>query len=193
MPGPYAARSWHSLKLRVTSVNRLLRPLGLRRQRPLFRATGQDPERVRRWRDEEFPAIILSAVSARGEWRFMLVKGRVNGVVFAELLRRLMHNASHPVFLILDGHSIHRSRPVRDFVASQEGRLRLFFLPPYSPELNPDEQVWNYVKHHGVGKAALHGASDLRKFVLARLRSLQRLPWTVRMFFLTPDTQYAAS
>jgi len=47
------------------------------------------------------------------------------------------------------------------------------------------------VKHHGVGKAALRTASDLRNFVLARLHSLQRLPWTVRMFFPTPATQYA--
>ena len=136
---------------------------------------------------------MLSTVSARGELRFMIVKGRVDGSVFAEFLRRLLHNAADPVFLILDGHSIHRSRAVRDFVAGQEDRLRLFFLPPYSPELNPDEQVWNYVKHHGVGKAFLRSASDLCSFVLARLRSLQRLPWTVRMFFLTPDTRYAAS
>lgn len=233
-------REEFSLKLSLTSVGRLLRQLGLSCQRPLFRATEQDPERVRRWREAEFPAIrelakktgaaiffgdeagvrsdyhagttwgvkgktpivprtggrnsvnMLSAVNARGELRFMLVKGRVNGDVFAGFLRRLMHNAERPVFLILDGHSIHRSRPVSDFVARQEGRLRLFFLPPYSPELNPDEQVWNYVKHHGVGKAVLQGAADLRRFVLVRLRSLQRLPWTVRMFFLTPDTQYAA-
>jgi transposase len=233
-------REEFSLKLSLTSVGRLLRQLGLSCQRPLFRATEQDPERVRRWRDEEFPLIrrmakeagariffgdeagvrsdyhagttwgvkgktpvvprtgqrksvnMLSAVSARGELRFMLVQGRVNGPVFAEFLRRLMHNAPQPIFLILDGHSIHHSRPVRDFVASQEGRLRLFFLPPYSPELNPDEQVWNYVKHHGIGKVTLRVATDLRRFVLARLRSLQRLPWTVRMFFLTPHTQYAA-
>lgn len=87
-----------------------------------------------------------------------------------------MHNATHPVFLILDGHAVHRSRPVREYVAGQKGQLQLFFLPPYSPELNPDEQVWNYVKHHGAGKAVLRTASDLRQFVLARLRSLQRLP-----------------
>ncbi len=233
-------REEFSLKLSVTSVGRLLRQLGLSCQRPLFRATEQDPERVRRWRETEFPAIqelakktgarvffgdeagvrsdyhagttwgvkgktpvvprtggrssvnMLSAVSARGELRFMLVKGRVNGEVFTEFLRRLMHNAAQPVFLVLDGHSIHRSRPVRDFLARQEGRLRLFYLPPYSPELNPSEQVCNYVKHHGVGKAALRGAADLRRFVLSRLRSLQRLPWTVRMFFLPSDTQYAA-
>ena len=234
-------REEFSLQLSVTSVGRLLGQLGLRCQRPLFRAIEQDPERVRHWREEEFPAIrrlanetgaailfgdeagvrsdyhagttwgvkgktpvvprtggrhslnMLSTVSARGELRFMIVNGRVNGSIFAEFLRRLMHNAAHPVFLLLDGHSIHRSRAVRDFVAGQEGRLRLFFLPPYSPELNPDEQVWNYVKHHGVGKAFLRSASDLRRFVLARLRSLQRLPWTIRMFFLTPDTRYAAS
>jgi len=184
-------REEFSLKLSVTSVGRLLRQLGLSCQRPLYRATEQDPERVRCWREEDFPAIrqmakgggsadfvrrrsrraerlprghdvgvigktpivprtggrhsvnMLSVVGARGELRFMLVKGRVNGVVFADFLRRLMHNAPHPVFLILDGHSIHRSRPVREFVASQDGKLRLFFLPPYSPELNPDEQVWN--------------------------------------------------
>jgi transposase len=233
-------REEFSLKLSVSSVGRLLRQLGLSCQRPLFRATEQDPQRVRDWREKEFPEIqrlakqagariffgdeagvrtdyhagttwgvrgqtpvvprtggrhslnMLSVVNARGELRFMLVKGRVNGEVFAEFLRRLMHNAKQPVFLILDGHSIHRSRPVRDVVADQDGNLRLFFLPPYSPELNPDEQVWNHVKHHGVGRAALRTAEDLRKFVLARLRSLQRLPWTVRMFFLTPDTQYAA-
>jgi transposase len=68
--------------------------------------------------------------------------------------------------------------------------LQLFFLPPYSPELNPDEQVWNYLKHHGAAKTALRGGKqDLRKFVLARLNSLQKLPGPSRMFFLTPDTR----
>ncbi len=232
-------REEFSVKLSLTSVGRLLRQLGLTCQRPLFRAAEQNPELVRRWREEEFPVIrqmakqagariffgdeagvrsdyhagttwgvkgktpvvlrtgqrksvnMLSVVNARGELRFMLVQGRVNGAVFAEFLGRLMHNSAHPIFLILDGHSIHHSRPVRDFVASQEGRLRLFFLPPYSPELNPDEQVWNYVKHHGLGRAALRNATDLRRFVQSRLRSLQQLPWAVRMFFLTPHTQYA--
>ena len=137
---------------------------------------------------------MISAVSARGHLRFMATKGRVNGLVFMEFLKRLMHHAARPVFLVLDGGSYHRSRPVKDYVASLGGKLQLFFLPPYSPELNPDEQVWNYVKHHGAAKTALRGGKqELRKFVLARLSSLQKLPWTIRMFFLTPDTQYAAA
>lgn len=228
------------LKLSLASVGRLLKQLGLSCQRPLFRAIEQDPERVRRWREEEYPGIrqqarqagaeiyfgdeagvrsdchagttwgikghtpvvratgqrsslnMISAVSARGHLRFMVTKGRVNGSVFVGFLKRLMHNARQPIFLILDGGSFHRSQPVRDYVASLGGKLRLFFLPPYAPELNPDEQVWKYVKHHGVGRAALRGANQLKQFALARLRSLQKFPWTVRMFFLTPDTQYAA-
>jgi len=227
------------LKLSLSSVGRLLKQLGLSCQRPLYRAIEQDPERVRQWREEEYPGIrrqaqqqraeiyfgdeagvrsdchagttwgakgqtpvvvstgqrnsvnMISAVSARGHLRFMLTKGRVNGPVFVEFLKRMMHHAQRPIFLILDGGSFHHSRPVRDYVESLGGKLQLFFLPPYSPELNPDEQVWNYVKHHGVAKAALHSRDDLKKFVLARLHSLQRLPWTIRMFFLTPDTQYA--
>jgi transposase len=155
---------------------------GIKGQTPVVRSSGQRSS-----------VNMISAVSARGHLRFMLTKGRVNGLVFTEFLKRLMHGASRPVFLILDGGSYHHSRPVKDYVASLGGKLRLFFLPPYSPELNPDEQVWNYVKHHGIAKAVLRGGKgELRKLVLARLRSLQKLPWTIRMFFLTPDTQYAA-
>src|SRR5207245_7477323 len=130
-----------------------------------------------------------SAVSARGHLRFMVSKGRVNGSVFVEFLKRLTHNAPRAIFLILDGGSYHQSKLVKEYVARLGGKLRLFFLPPYAPELNPDEQVWNYVKHHGIAKAVLRGGKgELRKLVLARLRSLQKLPWTIRMFFLPPAT-----
>ena len=78
-------------------------------------------------------------------------------------------------------------------MASLDDKLRLFFLPPYFPKLNPDEQVGNYLKHHDVARAGLRSGKELRKYVLARLRSLQRLLWTIRMFFLTPDTQYAVA
>ena len=103
-----------------------------------------------------------------------------------------MHNASRPIFLVLDGHSAHKSKPVREYVGSLEGQLRLFFLPPYSPELNPDEQVWNHVKHHGVGRMLVVGKRHLKALVQAKLRRLQKSPELVRSFFLLPDTQYAA-
>jgi len=70
-------------------------------------------------------------------------------------------------------------------VDSSKGSCICSFRRLYSPELNPDEQVWNHVKHHGVAKAMLQGGDELMNFVLARLRSLQKLPWTVRVCFPT--------
>jgi transposase len=77
-------------------------------------------------------------------------------------------------------------------VASTNGKLRLFYLPPYSPELNPDEQVWNHVKPNGVGRSLLEVADHLKRFLTSRLRILQKSPRLIRQFFLMPETQYAA-
>ena len=73
---------------------------------------------------------------------------------------------------------------------STEGRLRLFYLPPYSPELNPDEWVWSNLKTHGLGRQAFTGPEDLKTKVLARLRSLQKMPAKIRAFFRAPDLTY---
>jgi len=105
----------------------------------------------------------------------------------------LVYKAPRPIFLVLDGHSAHKSKLVRDYVNSLGGKLWLFFLPPYSPELNPDEQVWNHVKHHGVGRMFVVGKRHLKALIQAKLRRLQKSPWLLRSFFLLPDTQYAAA
>ena len=103
-----------------------------------------------------FGANLISAVSAQGQLRFMLTRGRVTAAVFIEFLRRLLVNAAAPIFLIVDGHPTHRAKSVARFVAEQHGRLALFHLPPYSPELNPDELVWNDLKNHGAGRRLIN-------------------------------------
>ena len=82
----------------------------------------------------------------------MVVRGGVGARVFIEFLKRLMHGRRRAVFLVVDGHSSHRSKSAKTYVESLRGKLKLFFLPPYSPELNPDEFVWNDVKNNGVGR-----------------------------------------
>ncbi len=114
----------------------------------------------------------------------------MNAEKFIEFLKRLLHNAPHPVFLIVDRHPSHRARKVLAFVRSTEGRLRLFFLPPYAPDLNPDEHVWNHLKNHGVGKQAIRSRAQFRKVVLGHMRSLQRLPDLIRSFFRDPHLRY---
>jgi len=92
------------------------------------------------------------------------------------------------VFLIVDGHPIHRSVKVRQYVASTQGRLQLFFLPPYSPELNPDEQVWAEVKAKGIGRRVIASSSQMFSTLLGLLRTLQRRPKKIRSFFEHPET-----
>jgi transposase len=66
----------------------------------------------------------------------------------------------------------------------------LFFLPPYSPELNPDESVWGYIKYHHVGKKIINSKEQLRSTVYRQLRRLQKLPRLLKSFFGHPDLAY---
>lgn len=136
---------------------------------------------------------LISAVSPQGEFRFMTVKGRVNASVFLEFLKRLIHNADRPVFLIVDGHSAHKAKLIERFVESTEGRLRLFFLPPYSPELNPDECVWNDLKNNAIGRQFITGPEMLKRQVISFLRFLQKSPGRVRAYFNQEPLRYAVA
>jgi transposase len=153
-----------------------------RGQTPLVATTGA-----------RFSCNMVSAISPRGAMRFMLVEGKFTAEIFIEFLKRLLHNWPGPVFLIVDGHPVHKSAAVSRFVASVDGKLRLFRLPPYSPELNPDEQVWNHLKNHGVGKQPIAGPDHLKHMVRSHLRRIQKLPSLVRSFFKLPDTTYATA
>jgi transposase len=139
---------------------------------------------------DRFGINLISAVTAKGKLRFAAYDGHLNGPVFIDFCRRLLHDASGPVFLVLDGHPVHRSKAVKAFAASTNGRLRLCFLPGYAPELNPDEWVWKQVKHDRIGRTGVTGPDDLKAKALAALHRLQKLPHLVRSFFRDPSLRY---
>lgn len=147
-------------------------------QTPVVEATGR-----------RFSLNMISAISTQGELRFMLHEGRVSATVFLEFLQRLMVNAKTPVFLIVDGHPIHKAKIVQSYVASQDGKLKLFYLPPYSPHLNPDETVWAHVKRK-VSRQLVESADDMKRLALGALRSIQKLPELVKSFFRQPECLY---
>jgi transposase len=130
---------------------------------------------------------LISAVTAKGKLRFAAYDGHLNGPLFIDFCRRLLHDTPGPVFLVLDGHPVHRSKAVTQFAASIDGRLRLFFLPGYSPELNPGEWVWKHIKHDRIGRSGIDSLADLKHKALAALHRLQRLPRLVRSFFSDPS------
>jgi len=154
---------------------------GLRGETPVVVGTGA-----------RFSLNVLSAISARGNLRFMVVRGRVAGDQVCDFIERLMYRARRPVILILDGHPMHKSRKVLDCVAQFDGKLRLSYLPPYSPELNPDELVWQDLKTNGVGKTPVFSADELHERVSLHMESLKGLPRKIRLFFQAPYTKYAA-
>lgn len=222
----------------IPTVTRILTAIGYSRQKPLQRAYEQDPERVRRWKEEEYPAILaeakrerreiyfedesgfrstgsggttwsrrgqtpivrktgkryginsISAISRRGKLWFMLFEGTCTAGVFVVFLRRLLKNNKEPVTLIVDGHPTHKTKAVRQFMQSKNGMLKLYFLPPYSPELNPDEQVWNNTKH-SLKRKSVGGKQQFIAEIRQHLRSLQRQADKVSRFFLHPDVAYA--
>lgn len=137
-----------------------------------------------------FSLNMLSAVSPRGDFRFMVHEGSVNATVFREFLKRLMLGATKPVFVVVDGHPIHKAKLVMDYVASLKGQLKLFYLPPYSPQLNPDEQVWAHVKRQ-VAKRFVQDKDNMKRLALGALRRIQKLPHLVRSFFQQPECRYA--
>jgi transposase len=89
-----------------------------------------------------FSVNMISAVSAKGALRFAVYEGNTTAATFIDFCKRLLHDAAGPVYLVVDGHPAHRATATKEFAASTEGRLRLIYLPGYSPELNPDEWVW---------------------------------------------------
>jgi len=135
---------------------------------------------------------LISAVSAQGEFRFMVTQGRVGARVFIEFIKRLIHNADRAIFLIVDGHPAHKAVAVRRFVATLKGRFRLFFLPAYSPELNPDERVWNDLKNNAIGRKMIASPQSLKSEVISHLRFIQKSPERVRGYFQNETTKYAA-
>lgn len=137
-----------------------------------------------------FKINVLSAVSPKGMMRFMTYDSNLTAEVFCEFLGRLLYRAAKPVYVIADNHPVHRSQKVRQFVESSKGMLKLFFLPAYSPELNPDELVWADLKRN-IGRRVIKGKGDLKARVISHLRSLQNMPAKIAQFFLHPLVKYA--
>ena len=136
---------------------------------------------------------LISAVTSRGYMRFMIKKkGGVNADVFIAFLRRLMIGSKNRIFLIVDRGPAHIAKKTKAFIASLGGQLRLFYLPPYSPDTNSDELVWKHLKADTVGRTSITSFDDFNEKVRSSMLALQRSPAKIRAFFQKPSLRYAA-
>lgn len=135
----------------------------------------------------------ISAVNNNGTMRFMLYEGNFNSERFIEFLKRMLHKQTTPISLIVDGHSTHKTNKVKQFVESTKGKLKLYYLPPYSPELNPDEFVWNNAKQK-VAKKKYQAEKNKVTFkdnVQTTMTEIQKNKKLVRSFYGEPNVAYA--
>lgn len=116
----------------------------------------------------------------------MQYEGSFTSDTLLAFLERLAKNPEEKFTLILDGHPTHKTKKVDAYLESIGHRIKIYYLPPYSPELNPDEQVWNHVKNAMKGRFSA-SKSQLKAHVLSCLHSLQKRKDVISSFFLHPE------
>ena len=135
---------------------------------------------------------LISAVTNKGELRWMVLDGAVKAPSLLHFLARLVRDAGQKVFLILDRLPVHRSAKVRAWLAEREAEIEVFYLPGYSPELNPDEGINGDLKQAVTRKEPARSKAQLKRAVVGHMRKLSKLPHRVRGFFGHKTFRYAA-
>ncbi len=139
-----------------------------------------------------FGCNMISAITNRGSLAFMVFKRRFANPVFLQFLSRLCKHSKRKAFLIVDGHPVHRSRVVRRWLEEHEDRLQVFFLPGYSPQLNPDEMLNQDVKANAVGRRRAKDQKELMRNVRGYLAKRRRDAELVKRYFHEESVRYAA-
>ena len=230
--------------LTVQGVGLYLRRWGFTPQKPIQRAYEQQPAAVRRWLDEQYPAIeqrakaegaqihwadetglrsddvrgrsyapmgqtpeirvnqqreglsIISSVTNRGKVRFKVFEGAMNAAILIDFMKRLVQDArkdkAGKVFLVLDNLKVHHARLVKAWLEQNKADIEVFYLPSYSPELNPDEMLNANLKAAITANAPNRKKGQLKQAAIGHLRHLQKSPKKVRQFFQKDSVKYAA-
>ena len=135
---------------------------------------------------------LISSVTNQGLVRFMVYKNKMNSQTMIKFMQRLIKGSSKKIFLIVDNLKVHHSYIVKDWLEEHKDEIEIFFLPSYSPELNPDEYLNCDLKdgvHSGVPART---KKELKGKAISHLRKLQKMPGRVKKYFKHPKIAYAA-
>lgn len=135
---------------------------------------------------------LISAITNQGTMRFMMYRDTLTAEVLIKFLERLIREADRKVFLVLDNLRVHHSRKVREWLAQHTEQIELFFLPSYSPELNPDEYLNADLKARLNAAEPVRDAKHLKRKVVSHLHSIQKQPARIRSYFKAERIKYAA-
>jgi len=139
-----------------------------------------------------FGCNVISALTNKGEMSFMVFEGRFQAEQFIGFCERLIKQSPAKAFLIVDGHSVHRCRKVRNWLEPRQGQIELFFLPRYAPELNPDELLNGDIKR-AVCQARPRDRDAMKSATRKWLHRRQKQPTVLANLFHAPHVRYAAA
>lgn len=228
------------LKLKVRTMGMYLQRWGFTPQKPMRKAYEQSPAAVKKWLDEDYPALaqraraegaeihwgdesglrsddvrgrsyaprgetpvvrvpnkrhglsIISTVTNKGQMRWRIFDGALNSTILIDFFKRLIKGQKKKVFLILDNLRVHHSKPVKHWLAQHAEYIEVFYLPSYSPELNPDEMANADLKQAVTKLAPARTKLQLVKATARHLRSVQRQPQRIKKYFEHGPVRYAA-
>ena len=228
------------LKLKVRTMGMYLQRWGFTPQKPMRKAYEQSPAAVKKWLDEDYPALaqraraegaeihwgdesglrsddvrgrsyaprgetpvvrvpnkrhglsIISTVTNKGQMRWRIFDGALNSTILIDFFKRLIKGQKKKVFLILDNLRVHHSKPVKHWLAQHAEYIEVFYLPSYSPELNPDEMANADLKQAVTKLAPARTKLQLVMATARHLRSVQRQPQRIKKYFEHDPVRYAA-
>ena len=175
----HGARIYFLDETGFSSEPNLRRTYGLRGETPVIKTSGQRQK-----------VNVISAVSMQGAFWCQIYTHTLKQGDFITFLKDFMSGQREQVFLALDSHPAHIANSVKEYVQSTQGKLDLHFLPPYAPDLNPDEFVWNYLKGTGVARRPLRQNESLKERVGADLDKLNKDRKLLRSFFKAESVVY---
>ena len=134
---------------------------------------------------------MIATVTAEGELDFQVGTQSLNGSTFVEYLKRLAQETSHPLWIVMDRYSVHRSKVVEEYLKTTHGKVKIVLLPAYCPHLNPVELVWNNIKAQKITRYFIRSVEELTNKVTPLLESLKSIPKKVQAFFREESVRYA--
>lgn len=230
----------YGIELSRWQVGRYLKSWGYTPQKPISKAFEQKPEKVKKWLEEEFPAIkkraaqqnaviyfgdetgmrsdhqagrsyapagetpvikktgqrfslnMISAISNRGHLQFMVIDGSFNSEVFQTFLQQMIKYSRQKIYFITDGHPAHKTKKLNEWLLTNKNKIEVFFLPPYSPELNPQEYVNQDVKTNVIGKRRPINKAQMRDNVEDFMNKRKNDRKQVQKYFHVSHVRYAA-
>lgn len=153
---------------------------------------GKDNQPVMTKSTKRVSSNMVSTINNSGHFRFMVYEDNMNVELFLKFLRQLIKNQNKKIFLILDNLKVHHAKKIQKWQKKHQDKIEFFFLPPYSPELNPDELVNQDVKANALKHKLIHKVEDLNKNLRSYLYSLQKNKQKIKNFFQKECVRYAA-